>query len=268
MSTSEGNCQWDHGDYVLHLNGRKLACIGGHPEEQTIDDTNQQLQTGNSQGAPCGAARSVQGQLVGDVVIVVAEVPEGQARNQRVVNASDSFPQATRFFSGSFTAGGSQGQRLLLDRSVFLALDLTPNVEDDSKEDGTQCVENCRSGAAALGSSLRNVVQTSFDRTLKILGLQLGALGCNSGRNLSNLASGGPHHTGTNLLSRIVGHHRFDTKSRGHKQLAGQGRVGISCKGCKQNKYCNADSKHGIDDRASLGRSLHRKVLLHHCEKK
>ena len=161
-----------HGDYVLHLNGRKLACIGGHPEEQTIDDTNQQLQTGNSQGAPCGAARSlteywrkelavgrkearskmcvsppsvsqafsalplplcccwtdanltqgpstcttihdkggaqgskrahVQGQLVGDVVIVVAEVPEGQARNQRVVNASDSFPQATRFFSGSF----------------------------------------------------------------------------------------------------------------------------------------------------------------------
>ena len=57
---------------------------------------------------------------------------------------------------------------------------------------------SCNFGGCMSGST-ENFAGYRFAVCSRVyLGLQLGALGCNSGRNLSNLASGGPHHTGTN----------------------------------------------------------------------
>jgi hypothetical protein len=72
-SSAEGN--GDHGDDVLLGNGGELAGVGGGPQEEGIDAADTELKSGDGEGEPGRAAGGLEGELVGDVVVVVAEVP-------------------------------------------------------------------------------------------------------------------------------------------------------------------------------------------------
>jgi len=71
--SAEGN--GDHGDDVLLGHGGELASVGGGPKEEGIDAADTELKSGDGEGEPGRAAGGLEGELVGDVVVVVTEVP-------------------------------------------------------------------------------------------------------------------------------------------------------------------------------------------------
>ncbi len=76
-SSAEGHR--NHGLDVIHGNLGELAGIRCGPQEQCVNATDTKLQGGDGHGETGSTAGSLEGELVGNVVIVVAKVPVGKA---------------------------------------------------------------------------------------------------------------------------------------------------------------------------------------------
>mmetsp|Transcript_3990 Transcript_3990/g.8655 ORF Transcript_3990/g.8655 Transcript_3990/m.8655 type:complete len:422 (+) Transcript_3990:164-1429(+) len=77
---AEGN--GDHLDQILHGNGGLGSGIGGEPEEDSVDGTNSELEGRKGHRESDLSSGGVQGKLVGDVVVVVTEVPKGKVGDE------------------------------------------------------------------------------------------------------------------------------------------------------------------------------------------
>ena len=81
---SDGNAGKD----VVFGRRRERARIGSGPQEEGINDTDAQLQRGNCQGETGRAAGGLECHLVGDVVVVIAKVPQSEVGNESDVDAT------------------------------------------------------------------------------------------------------------------------------------------------------------------------------------
>lgn len=100
VGAHEAKRDGQHLDNVVFGDSRFGAGVGGEPEEDGVQSTNAELQTGEHHGETGLATGRVECQLVGDVVIVVAQVPEGKVDEQSNVDRS---------CFGSASTGGAQG---------------------------------------------------------------------------------------------------------------------------------------------------------------
>ena len=103
VSTHEAESDGKHFDNIGHGDSGLLTSIGSQPEEDSVKASNTQLQTRDSHGETSLSSSSVQGELVGNVVVVVTEVPEGKVGQETKVDSSFFGVASTRNFSG-FTA--------------------------------------------------------------------------------------------------------------------------------------------------------------------
>mmetsp|Transcript_11723 Transcript_11723/g.21244 ORF Transcript_11723/g.21244 Transcript_11723/m.21244 type:complete len:323 (+) Transcript_11723:457-1425(+) len=86
VGTGECNRKWQHLHHISPRDGRELPCIGGSPQEQSVEHTNCQLHACNGQWGTIDTTCGLQCQLIGNVVVVVSDVPKGQAQKQTVIN--------------------------------------------------------------------------------------------------------------------------------------------------------------------------------------
>ena len=91
----------EHLDDVVHVDGRPLPAVGGDPHEETVEAADAHLQTRDGHGEAGLSTGSPQRQLVSDVVVVVAEVPEEEVRDERNVEALQGRSDSTAGSDGN-----------------------------------------------------------------------------------------------------------------------------------------------------------------------
>jgi hypothetical protein len=108
--------------HIIHGNMRPGPGIRSQPQENPIQASNSKLQRTDRHwkaGRPSGR---LQGQLVGNVVVVVAEVPKGEVREEGHVDVAEGSTAARRqgerggAFGGG--GGGGEGHAALIDGIV------------------------------------------------------------------------------------------------------------------------------------------------------
>mmetsp|Transcript_10810 Transcript_10810/g.31475 ORF Transcript_10810/g.31475 Transcript_10810/m.31475 type:complete len:419 (+) Transcript_10810:194-1450(+) len=88
VGSHEAESNGKHFYQILHGDFRLGAGIGSEPEEKTVDGTNSELQRRNGHGESNLSSSSVEGKLVGDVVVVVTEVPQDEVCNEPKIKSS------------------------------------------------------------------------------------------------------------------------------------------------------------------------------------
>mmetsp|Transcript_21687 Transcript_21687/g.32976 ORF Transcript_21687/g.32976 Transcript_21687/m.32976 type:complete len:206 (-) Transcript_21687:322-939(-) len=76
MGTHEAEGNGEHLNDIIHGDLRSGTGIGGNPHEQGVDASNSELKRRNGHGETGRSTSGTESELVGDVVVVVSNVPE------------------------------------------------------------------------------------------------------------------------------------------------------------------------------------------------
>jgi hypothetical protein len=121
VGSHEAKGDGKHLDQVLDGDGGLGTGIGGEPEEEAVDGTHSELEGRKSHGESDLSSGGVQSKLVGNVVVVVTEVPKGKVGNETKIG---SLLGRSGIFGSSANGHGIGGiaQDLVL-RWLFLDID-------------------------------------------------------------------------------------------------------------------------------------------------
>ena len=107
MGAHEAEGNGEHLDDVVHGDGGGLAGVGGDPKEDGVDAADGKLEGGDGHGETGGTTGGLESELVGDVVVVVADVPEDEVEQEGGVNALEGVKGTAAGLEGVGAAGGS-----------------------------------------------------------------------------------------------------------------------------------------------------------------
>ena len=109
VSAHEAEGDGEHLDDVVHGDGGGLAGVGGDPKEDGVDAADGQLEGGDGHGETGGTTGRLEGELVGDVVVVVANVPEEEVEKEGGVDALEGVEGTAAGLEGAGAAAGRSG---------------------------------------------------------------------------------------------------------------------------------------------------------------
>ena len=78
MCSGIAKCDGEHLDKIVHGDLGLGTCIGSEPEEDPVKRADSELECRDGHGEPGCASGGLEGEFVGDVVVVVSDVPEGE----------------------------------------------------------------------------------------------------------------------------------------------------------------------------------------------
>ena len=107
MSAHEAEGDGEHLDDVVHGDGGGLAGVGGDPKEHGVEASDGKLEGGDGHGETSGTTGGLESELVGDVVVVVANVPEDEVEEEGDVNALEGIEGTAAGLEGVGAAGRS-----------------------------------------------------------------------------------------------------------------------------------------------------------------
>ena len=107
VSAHEAEGDGEHLDDVVHGDGGGLAGVGGDPKEDGVDAADGQLEGGDGHGETGGTTGGLESELVGDVVVVVADVPKEEVEQEGDVNALEGVEGTAAGLEGVGAASGS-----------------------------------------------------------------------------------------------------------------------------------------------------------------
>ena len=109
MSSHSAESYGEHLDDVVHVYFRGGTAVGGDPEEESVEATDAHLEGSDGHGETGLASGGFEGELVGDVVVVVADVPEEEVRKEGDVHVLEGTADAAAGGDGRVRGGGEGG---------------------------------------------------------------------------------------------------------------------------------------------------------------
>jgi len=109
VGAHEAEGDGEHLDDVVHGDGGGLAGVGGDPEEQGVETADGELEGGDGHREAGRAAGGLEGELVGDVVVVVADVPEDEVQEEGDVQVLEGVKGSAAGLEGIAAAAGGRG---------------------------------------------------------------------------------------------------------------------------------------------------------------
>jgi hypothetical protein len=146
VGTHEAESNGEHLNDILSGDLWAFTAIGGQPEENTVNTSNSELKTGNSHWESSLSTSSVQGKLVGDVVL------------EYIIKAKSQ----SEFFSKPAETATPERRRLI----TYVVVTKVPEKEVDRETNIDSSLG--RRGSGGLSSTDRNGIR-SFVESLEII---------------------------------------------------------------------------------------------------